>query len=144
VAHRSLLIFRRRLFTILSAISLLVCVATIVLWVRSYWRLDFWQYNGLNTFCSAQSTLGSLSFYRCPTIRGAVHWEHWSGRPETNPNGFQFSFNRSFIAFDFPHFIPVLLFAIPPALWVNLHAQSDRHAGERDLAIELLSGIEPA
>jgi hypothetical protein len=29
----------RRLFTILSAVSLALCVATIVLWVRSYWRV---------------------------------------------------------------------------------------------------------
>jgi hypothetical protein len=30
----------RRLFTILSALSLLLCVATVVLWVRSYWATD--------------------------------------------------------------------------------------------------------
>ena len=33
----------RRLFTLLSALSLLLCVATAVLWVRSYWRVDGWQ-----------------------------------------------------------------------------------------------------
>ena len=31
---------RRRLFTILSALSLLLCVAVVALWVRSYWRHD--------------------------------------------------------------------------------------------------------
>src|SRR5687768_8408087 len=30
----------RRLFTLLSALSLLLCVATVVLWVRSYWVSD--------------------------------------------------------------------------------------------------------
>src|SRR4051812_5397499 len=30
----------RRLFTILSALSLLLCVATAALWVRSYWIAD--------------------------------------------------------------------------------------------------------
>ena len=30
----------RRLFTAVSALSLLLCVATVVLWVRSYWRED--------------------------------------------------------------------------------------------------------
>ena len=30
----------RRLFTLLSALSLLLCVATAVLWVRSYWVCD--------------------------------------------------------------------------------------------------------
>ena len=40
MAHRKLAIFRRRLFTILSVLSLLLCLATLVLWVRSYWRYD--------------------------------------------------------------------------------------------------------
>ena len=30
----------RRLFTILSAVSLVLCLALVGLWVRSYWRLD--------------------------------------------------------------------------------------------------------
>ena len=36
---------RRRLFNILSAVSLLVCVMTAVLWVRSYWVADKIQIN---------------------------------------------------------------------------------------------------
>jgi hypothetical protein len=31
---------RRRLFTLLSPLSLLLCVGTCVLWIRSYWRAD--------------------------------------------------------------------------------------------------------
>jgi hypothetical protein len=31
---------RRRLFTLVSALSLVLCVATCALWVRSYWRDD--------------------------------------------------------------------------------------------------------
>ena len=31
---------RRRLFTIVSAVSLLLCLATLAMWVRSYWRVD--------------------------------------------------------------------------------------------------------
>jgi hypothetical protein len=31
---------RRRLFTLLSALSLLLCMASVVLWVRSYWITD--------------------------------------------------------------------------------------------------------
>jgi hypothetical protein len=36
VAHSKLAIFRRRLFTLCSAISLILCLATIALWTRSY------------------------------------------------------------------------------------------------------------
>src|SRR5690349_10269671 len=32
---------RRRLFTVLSVLSLAVCVTTVVLWVRSYAHYDF-------------------------------------------------------------------------------------------------------
>jgi hypothetical protein len=32
----------RRVFTILSVLSLVLCVATCVLWVRSYWVGDVW------------------------------------------------------------------------------------------------------
>ncbi len=31
---------RRRLLTFASGVSLLLCVATVVLWVRSYWVAD--------------------------------------------------------------------------------------------------------
>jgi hypothetical protein len=58
----------RHLFTIISAISLLLCVATGVLWVRSFWlaemvgyegeeRADGWQRGGY-----ASSGAGSLTF----------------------------------------------------------------------------------
>jgi hypothetical protein len=40
VAHRKLAIFRRRVFTALSVLSLLLCIATLALWVRSYWCYD--------------------------------------------------------------------------------------------------------
>jgi hypothetical protein len=34
---------RRRFFTFLSALSLLLCVAVCVLWVRSYWVAEMWR-----------------------------------------------------------------------------------------------------
>jgi hypothetical protein len=40
VAHASLPVIRRRLFTIVSAISLLLCIATVALWIRSYVVVD--------------------------------------------------------------------------------------------------------
>ncbi len=40
MAHRLLAIFRRRLFACLTILSLVLCLATLALWVRSYWRYD--------------------------------------------------------------------------------------------------------
>jgi hypothetical protein len=36
----------RHLFTLCSAVSLVLCVALCVLWVRSYWAYDDWNYTG--------------------------------------------------------------------------------------------------
>ena len=33
---------KRHLFNVAVAISLLLCIATAALWVRSYWRGDHW------------------------------------------------------------------------------------------------------
>ncbi len=44
MAHRSLAIIRRRLFTIVSVLSLLLWLATLALWVRSYWRAEIVHY----------------------------------------------------------------------------------------------------
>ena len=54
----------RRLFTLLSAISLVLCVATCVLWVRSYWR---WEY--LRFRPSLQQGFSAIS------SDGAVQWK---------------------------------------------------------------------
>ena len=40
MAHRALAIIRRRLFACLTILSLVLCLATVALWVRSYWRSD--------------------------------------------------------------------------------------------------------
>jgi hypothetical protein len=44
VAHRKLAIIRRRVFTALSVLPLLLCVATLALWARSYFRADHVSY----------------------------------------------------------------------------------------------------
>ena len=41
MARRVLRIFLRRLLTTISVLSLILCLATVGLWVRSYWRIDF-------------------------------------------------------------------------------------------------------
>src|SRR4051812_10676726 len=38
--RRSGRVRRRRLFNLAAAVSLVLCVATVVLWVRSHWYLD--------------------------------------------------------------------------------------------------------
>jgi hypothetical protein len=57
----------RRLFMILSVLSLLLCVATCVLWVRSYWLYDYvwWNYGTVSRLREFKilSTSGGCAFY---------------------------------------------------------------------------------
>jgi len=46
----------RRLFLLVSGLSLLCCVATVVLWVRSYWRADY-------MVCSSAVAAGTDTYY---------------------------------------------------------------------------------
>ena len=53
---------RRRLFAVVSAISLLACVGTLALWVRSYWQYDEIRlYEGRETQL-VQSSAGTIEF----------------------------------------------------------------------------------
>jgi hypothetical protein len=68
----------RHVFTILSALSLLLCVATCVLWVRSYWRCD--QLSAFivkerRQFCGCTS-LSTWGFVQVEVFHnhGAVHY----------------------------------------------------------------------
>ncbi|HWE93182.1 MAG TPA: hypothetical protein VG269_04345 [Tepidisphaeraceae bacterium] len=54
---------RRRVFTLLSAVPLLLCVATIALWVRSYWVSDGVRTESVTTVTTLASSRGSLWLY---------------------------------------------------------------------------------
>src|SRR4051812_48001665 len=48
----------RRLFTILSLVSLLLCVATCALWVRSYWAREAMYWRSSTSMTSLHVTQG--------------------------------------------------------------------------------------
>jgi hypothetical protein len=56
----------RHLFTVLSAVSLLLCVTTCVVWVRSYWISDFlhWYRPVVGREYGLINSRGQASFYR--------------------------------------------------------------------------------
>jgi hypothetical protein len=136
VAHRKLAIFRRRTFTALSVLSLLLCVATLALWVRSYWRLD-------STTC----VLGGPNLLSIHSLRGHVElvafsYKDWAlpefsleSQParhfvlESETNGFLgFYFVRvdTALVIAVPHWFLALLFAILPALHLRATIRSRR------------------
>jgi hypothetical protein len=87
---------RRRLFTLLSALSLLLCVGTCAMWVRSYVRTDAYEWHP--------------DRYRRLVIssqRGVV--EYWRGIMYTYPS--------STPVRSVPYWIPATAAAVPPLVY---------------------------
>ena len=53
----------RRAFTVAAALSLLLCIATVVLWVRSYWAADSVWWNGFNRVHAIVLSRGKLGLF---------------------------------------------------------------------------------
>jgi hypothetical protein len=70
----------RRLFTVLSALSLVLCAATVVLWVRSYWRSDFVGWSGPSRVAGSLSVQGMI---RVDHATYPAPWQGW--RMQSSP-----------------------------------------------------------
>lgn len=67
---------RRRLFTFASAVSFLLCAATVVLWVRSYSQFDSFFLSNAQRWWCIDSHRGSVSLVTCWWRSGlAQHWK---------------------------------------------------------------------
>src|ERR1041385_7601429 len=65
-ASRTIGPMRRLAFTLFSGIALLLCAATVVFWVRSYWLGEVWQHFDplQGREYRLQTSRGQFSFYR--------------------------------------------------------------------------------
>jgi hypothetical protein len=160
VIHSKLVIFRRRLFTICSAISLLLCCATVVIWVCSYWRgcaiglYDTQAAAGPRLSYYARSYWGCIELNRYSTphasrsgtpLRGfrAVAWES----PGKSYQGV-FQLNTvagapasTIVQLRFPNWLAAILFAIAPTYWL-LVGPRRRRAKRRKLGLCLHCGYD--
>jgi hypothetical protein len=89
----------RRLLNLLTALSLLLCVAVCVLWVRSYWVTDLWWFTRAGWALGVEVPIGSINFA----------WRTYSEPPELIPLGFRHITHRppqdvSFWSHTHPHF----------------------------------------
>ena len=66
---------RRRLFAVASAISLLLCFATIGLWVRSYWVLEFLGFG--RTYWTASPQNEGFDFHSWDATEGWTRGATW-------------------------------------------------------------------
>src|SRR5918999_1364657 len=73
----------RRLLNLLTALSLVLCVAAVVLWVRSYAAAEHWIWFGQDREVDVYSTCGRLVLAAYPKRSGSnlVGWWHDTVRP---------------------------------------------------------------
>ena len=147
---------KRRLVTLAAATSLLLCIVTVVLWIRSYWRYDeagrYETRDDTYRTWTVRSVLGELDYRQShsgpyePALEPERGWSYASDlvSPTQTLKAAQALPGRSgtsrFLGFGFvhneiwgdrviaiPHWFIVLLFAILPALRLRAAIRSRRH-----------------
>jgi hypothetical protein len=126
---------RRRLFAGVSVLSLILCLATVGLWVRSFFAYD--EYTSPRITCfSARGRFIVVTLDEARTL-ARVGWESHSASSRTGSNRYELietnSFNRwwervglrfahyrdiGVLVIGSPHWLPAILFALAPAWWV--------------------------
>jgi hypothetical protein len=142
------LTMRRHLFTAVSVLSLVACLALAALCVRSYWIGDTFTAFSPNSIYSVVMEQGRIVLAR-DIDRGAHPWLrapprafHTSDRPPLRRWAVQFSYNNRHSLYDYPRgasgnvlVFPILLLAVAtamvPACWLSalLWKRSRRKAG---------------
>jgi hypothetical protein len=138
VAHRSLLILRRRLFTLAAAISLILCLATAVVWLRSYYVMDYVRlFQGRSGITTSLGQVYVWGYGRRFSVRSTDRttrrfvpeqrfiWHRDGGAPERlsldGPHYLGFALpvagTNDWQIIAFPHWFLTLLFAIAPTYW---------------------------
>jgi hypothetical protein len=84
---------RRRLFTLLSALSLVLCATTITVWVRSYYVRDDWLFRNLVERHASEANLGDE-----PDLKGSAHYVDVV--LDANCGGFWLFWGHQFISSD--------------------------------------------
>jgi hypothetical protein len=69
---------KRRLLNLLTALSLLLCVAACVLWVRSYWTVDLIVFSPTRDSYSVWSQRGEVCLRRLGNTDMPDRWQHHS------------------------------------------------------------------
>lgn len=86
--------FLRIFFNTLTAMSLLLCMATLVLWVRSYYRYDTWYWT-VESPIEVPARLISLARGRAMVTEFADQRGSWPGAPDWTPVGSHESANSA-------------------------------------------------
>jgi hypothetical protein len=135
--------FGRWRFNGLAALSLALFVATVMLWVRSYWTFQILARYGEQWHCYGESVAGVLAIelYANAPERHVIPLPHWKyishmrrERPPFNVweqlHHFEFSGGAGGWTVAFPHWLPCIIFLGTPALWLRRHRQERRQIAD--------------
>jgi hypothetical protein len=135
---------QRRLLNALTALSLLLCIATLSFWVRGYWAADYLAIMVKGRIISFDSAKGRVALARW-TTHSEVPYPLWSSAPASEADGDEvWRFERKGMGFGLvtddpapfmlrvvavPDWLPVVLFALLPG-W-HLLRRRERLADRR-------------
>ena len=129
-------VMRRKLLNLAAALSLLLCVTTVVMWVRSHWRADSLVWVRSGTLIRVRTVPGSVHFAIVFNGGYSSGWSFTSNPPVSGIDAEGFSFRHNTAGWDewmvsFPWSGACLLFSIAPAAWliVARHARDWERAG---------------
>jgi hypothetical protein len=127
-----------RLLNLVTALSLLLCVAVASLWPYSYFAFDvvgYWPFPADRRAYGLLSHHGSFCFLAVGERSPGGHfaWRHDRTR-QSNPRiggvaGFVFSRRPGELLVGVPHWTLALLLALPPALRLRSHRRRPRTPG---------------
>jgi zinc-ribbon domain len=130
---------RRRLFRILSALSLLLCLAALPIWIRSYWVGTAWTCEGNAPHVSIFSNWGRFALQtNYGVFLGEDGWREYRAyqldpiAPYTRLNSLGFSIETtpkspsrsSYCRIMIPFWFICLVTAIPPYLWLRSYRRN--------------------
>lgn len=100
-------LFARRLFTILSAASLLLCVTTCVLWALSFWRGLSADVAGRQRVCVVGVHRGAIRLFRCAMLWPGPYFTeigtHVRVAPARCPGDTAYTFDSGWTFLGFGH-----------------------------------------
>ena len=116
---------RRRLFTLASLLSLLLCVATAFVWARSYRYEDAFPLDESHQVIVSRGGIELQLSYRT-TPGFPFHVSHWSRSPAVSDLAhFRYLHESPAVFFlaptttiDCPIWVPVAVFIVHPTLWL--------------------------
>jgi hypothetical protein len=114
----------RKLRIAFSAVCGVVCLLLIVLWLRSYYRLDrLWHVDKNLCLTMIGSTTGTVEFHHASQSRLAIApqaWWHSSDPAPKDVSDFWASADKNGFYFRFPIWLPTVIFAtLAPLPWIR-------------------------